>query len=74
VLGRGWPEKSAPRFLLEMAMYRSHFVEYNPEGKQIGTRIKVFALGLLWRHVSNRAQGRAGTGQMFLYEGALAVR
>ena len=43
-----------------------HLVKHHAEGKQIGAGIKFLALGLLRRHVGDRAQGGAGAGEMLL--------
>ena len=41
---------------------RRHFVQDDAEGKQIRARIEFPAAHLLRRHISHRAQRRAGTG------------
>ena len=42
----------------------AHFVENGAKGKHICSKIEVFAADLFGRHVGNRAQRCAGTGQM----------
>ena len=43
---------------------RGHFVEQGAEAEEVGTRIEIVAARLLWRHVCDRADGRAGARQM----------
>ena len=43
---------------------RPHFVENHPERKQVRAGVQSFAAGLLRRHVSGGADGRARTGQI----------
>ena len=45
-------------------------VEDGPEGKQISAGVELFPFHLFRRHVRNRAQRRAGTGQVLVVHGA----
>jgi hypothetical protein len=47
-----------------------HLVQHSAEGEQIAPRIQFFRPRLLWRHISNGAERRTGTGQVVL---AIAV-
>src|SRR5205814_2258354 len=41
-----------------------HLVKNEPQRKEIGAFIEVFAANLLGRHIRNRAHGHAGAGQV----------
>ena len=41
-----------------------HLVQHSAEGEQVAAGIEFLALGLLRRHVGDRADGRAGAGQI----------
>ena len=51
-----------------------HFIDHHAEGKQIGTRIEFLATSLFRRHVGNRADGAAGTGEIVVVRMFVFVR
>ena len=41
---------------------RGHFVQNDPQRKQVGASVQLLAHGLLWGHVGNGSDRHAGTG------------
>src|SRR5256885_13046652 len=48
-----------------------HFIEDEPERKQVGAFVQLFAADLLRRHVGHRAHGNAGAGEMSVLCGGI---
>src|SRR5689334_2773065 len=45
-----------------------HLIQHRPKREQIGSRIEILTSDLLGRHISNRAQRGARTGERFFWQ------
>ncbi len=66
-------EDDSRAFSAERRRSRRHLVQHRPEGKQVGSAVQFLGADLFRRHVADRAQRRARTGQvLFIHHECLS--